>query len=129
MNSLSLEYTVSNRSFLFIFAKRISEAKMLHPLLKDRLPEIIELFKKHYIKSAYAFGSAVTDKYSEQSDVDFIINFQEGLDPLLAGEHWWGLHDELRELLNREIDLVTERSLKNPYFIKQLKETRVAIYG
>jgi uncharacterized protein len=40
-----------------------------------------------------------------------------------------GLHDELRDLFNREIDLVTERSLKNPYFINELNETRFLIYG
>jgi|ERR1019366_25867 predicted nucleotidyltransferase len=102
---------------------------MLHPTFQKELPKVIELFKKHKIKNAYAFGSVVTDKFNPQSDVDLIINFQDNLEPLAAGEHWWNLHDELRELLHREIDLVTERSLKNPYFIKELNQTKLPIYG
>lgn len=102
---------------------------MLHPVFQKELPKVIELLKKHKIKTAYAFGSVVTDKFNLKSDVDLIINFQDRLDPLAAGEHWWNLHDELRELFHREIDLVTERSLKNPYFIKELNQTKIAIYG
>lgn len=102
---------------------------MLHPTFQKELPQIIQLFKKHKIKNAFAFGSVVTDNFNLNSDVDLIINFQDNLDPVTAGEHWWNLHDELRELLHREIDLVTERSLKNPYFIKELNQTRFPIYG
>ncbi|OFX47734.1 MAG: nucleotidyltransferase [Bacteroidetes bacterium GWA2_30_7] len=102
---------------------------MLHPTFQKNLPKVIILLKKHKIKNAYAFGSVVTDKFNSESDIDLIINFQDNLDPLVAGEHWWNLHDELRELLHREIDLVTERSLKNPYFIKELNQTKLHIYG
>jgi len=39
------------------------------------------------------------------------------------------LHDKLRDYFNREIDLITEKSLKNPYFIKEINETKKLIYG
>lgn len=58
-----------------------------------------------------------------------VINFKEGLDPLEAGDYWWGIHDQLRDLLNREIDIVTDRSLKNPYFIEELINSRQKVYG
>jgi hypothetical protein len=93
------------------------------------MPKVIALFKKHKIKRAYVFGSVLTDKFNEQSDVDFLVNLQEGLDPVDAGGHLWDLTYELEDLLNRKIDLITERSLKNPYFIKELNETRLPIYG
>lgn len=101
---------------------------MIHPSLQKFMPQIITLLKKHKVTSAYLFGSAVTAKFNEQSDVDFLVNLKEGLAPLDAGEHLWDLHDELRDLLSREIDLLTERSLKNPYFIQELAETKVPIY-
>ncbi|MCZ4225275.1 nucleotidyltransferase domain-containing protein [Pedobacter sp. SJ11] len=93
------------------------------------MPQIITLLKKHEVTSAFLFGSAVSDRFNEGSDVDFLINLKEDLEPLDAGEHLWDLQDELRDLLNREVDLLTERSLKNPYFIQELSETKVAIYG
>ena len=102
---------------------------MIHPILQASMPKVIALFKKHKIKKAYVFGSVLTNKFNEQSDVDFLVNLQEGLDPVDAGGHLWDLTYELEDLLNRKIDLITERSLKNPYFIKELNETRLPIYG
>ena len=102
---------------------------MLHPSFKEKLPDVVALLGKHQIKNAFVFGSVVTQHFNEQSDIDLLITFRDGLDPLEAGEHWWNLHDELRQLFHREIDIVTERSLKNPYFIKELDETKLLIYG
>ena len=116
------------RYFITICFSYISAMK-LHPLVQDKLPEVINLLRKHRISKAFVFGSAVTPRFDAKSDIDLLINFADGIDPLEAGEHWWGLHDELRELFSREIDLVTERSLKNPYFIDELNNTKVLIYG
>lgn len=82
----------------------------------------------HKIERAFIFGSAVTGEFNEKSDLDFLIRFQPDLDPLEKGELWWNLHDKLRGFFNREIDIVTENSLKNPYFIKELNETKELIY-
>ena len=90
---------------------------MIHPTLQAYMPEVIALLKKHKIKSAYVFGSVLTDRFNEQSDVDFLVNLQERLDPVEAGGHLWDLGYDLEDLLNRKIDVITERSLKNPYFI------------
>ena len=102
---------------------------MINSAIQGYLPKVIELFKKHKIKSAYIFGSAVTDKFINDSDVDFLVNLQEGLNPVDAGGHLWDLEYELKDLLHRDIDLLTERSLKNPYFISEINATKVAIYG
>ena len=89
---------------------------------------IYEIFKNHKIKRAYAFGSVLTDKFNKNSDLDFLINFKKEIEPLEKGELWWNLHDKLRELFNREIDIVIEESLKNPYFIKEIKNNKQLIY-
>jgi uncharacterized protein len=102
---------------------------MIHPTFKPYMPQVIKLLKKHKIKSAYFFGSVLTDKFNENSDVDFLVNFQENLEPLEKGQLWWDLHDSLRDSLHREIDIVSEKSIKNPYFMKQLSQTRIKIYG
>ena len=102
---------------------------MIHTYIQPYLPKIIELFKVHKITSAFVFGSVLTDKFNEQSDVDFLVNIQENLDPVETGGHLWDLTYELEDLLHRNIDLLTERSLKNPYFIKQVNETKYQIYG
>jgi uncharacterized protein len=93
------------------------------------MPQLLAVLSKHPIKTAYLFGSVLTNRFNKDSDLDLVINFMDGLDPLEAGDHWWGIHDQLRDLLNREIDIVTERSLKNPYFIEELQNSRLKVYG
>jgi predicted nucleotidyltransferase len=102
---------------------------MLHPIFKIQLPLVAKLFKDHKIKSAYAFGSVVSNEFNDKSDIDLLINFQDDLEPLERGEIWWNLHDSLRNVFNREIDLVIESSLKNPYFIEELNEKKQLIYA
>lgn len=102
---------------------------MIHPTFKPYMPQVIKLLKKHKIKSAYFFGSVLTDKFNENSDVDFLVNFQENLDPLEKGQLWWDLYDSLKFSLNREVDILSEKTLKNPYFITELSQTKVKIYG
>jgi len=102
---------------------------MINSAILIYLPQVIELFNKHKIKKAYIFGSAVTDRFNNNSDVDFLVDLQDGLNPVEAGEHLWDLEYELKDLLHREVDLLTERSLKNPYFISEINSTKVNIYG
>ena len=106
----------------------IKKIKMLHPSFQQQLPIVIGLLKQYKIKNAYVFGSAVTDKFNDKSDVDLLINFQEGIDYLERGELMWNLQFALEDTLHREIDLIQEKSLHKPYFIKELNETKVLIY-
>lgn len=104
--------------------------KELTTSINSHLPLIISLFEKHKIKDAYLFGSALTDKFDEKkSDVDFLVNFVDGIDPLEKGELLWDLRFSLEDSLKRPVDLITETSLKNPYFIEEVNETKVKIYG
>jgi predicted nucleotidyltransferase len=101
---------------------------MIQPILKDKIPEVIRLLKEHRVKRAYAFGSVCTDNFNSESDIDLLIAFDDGLDPLIYGESYWTLLEELPKILNRPVDLVTEKSLRNPYFIKVMSKTKTPIY-
>ena len=101
---------------------------MIHQSIQPYLPKVFELFKKHKIKNAFLFGSVLSEKFNENSDIDFLINFIDYSDPLIVGQSIWDLEDELETIINRKIDLLTERSLKNPYFIQELNNTKQLIY-
>ncbi len=98
-------------------------------LITSNIEGIKQLLAANMIEQAYVFGSAAKGDFDENSDVDFLVKFRTDLTPLEKGEFWWNLHDELRNFLKREIDIVTVNSLKNPYFIKEIDETKVLIYG
>ena len=101
----------------------------MNNIILSNINEIGQFFRKHKIERAYAFGSVLKDNFDDSSDIDLLIRFKPGIDPIEKGELWWGLHDTLRDFFNREIDIVTENSLKNPYFIKELEKTKKLIYG
>ena len=100
----------------------------MQPILKDNLAEVILILKAHHVKRAFAFGSVCTDQFNENSDIDFLISFEDHLDPIQYGESYFNLMYSLQDLLKREVDLVTERTLKNPFFIKVLNKTKTPLY-
>ena len=101
---------------------------MLHPILKDKLQEVTNVLKEHKVKRAYAFGSVCTDNFNDESDIDLLIAFEDEMDPIVYGNYYFEILFALEELFKREIDLVTEPSLRNPYFIKVMNKTKTPLY-
>ena len=73
---------------------------MIQQILTDKLPQVRELLKKHKVKKAYAFGSVCTDHFNKASDIDFLIAFEDNLDPMVEGESWWNLLEGLKIIFN-----------------------------
>jgi predicted nucleotidyltransferase len=97
-------------------------------LLSTRIAEITTILKENKVKRAYAFGSICTDKFNDDSDVDLLISFEDDIDPISYGQNYFRIIESTERILNRKVDLVTERSLKNPYFIKVMNKTKTLIY-
>ena len=101
---------------------------MLNPQIQAVLPQVIKVLKEHRVKRAYAFGSACTDKFNSNSDVDLLIGF-ETIEPFDGyAENFWDMEEKLTALFNRKVDLVPEHTLKNPYFIKVMEKTKTPLY-
>jgi uncharacterized protein len=101
----------------------------MQPIIEQRKEELKNICEKLKIRRLYAFGSAVTvDKFKEDSDIDFLISFDESISPEEYSENYFQLQYLLRELFDREIDVITERSLSNPYFIESVNKNKVLIY-
>jgi len=95
----------------------------------SHLPNIIAILAKHKVKNAYLFGSVLTDKFKPTSDVDILVNFDSNIDPIERGELFLDLLIALQDEIKRDVDLLTEISLTNPYFISELNRTKHLIYG
>jgi uncharacterized protein len=96
---------------------------MLHPFIQKHLGEIKAILLANKVKKAFIFGSACTDHFDDKSDIDIVLDFQDDLDPVTAGKLWWNLLFSLEDALNRPVDLLTSKSIKNPYLIKDLNNT------
>lgn len=98
--------------------------------ISNKIPVLKSLCEKHQVESLYLFGSAIQkDNFSKNSDLDFLITFKEGISVEDYTENYFALQYRLREIFNRDIDLVTSRSLSNPYFIQSIEESKELIYA
>ena len=100
----------------------------MHSIIKKNKAALENICKTLKIRKFFVFGSAVSDKFTDSSDLDFLISFDENLPPQEYSNNYFSLHYRLRELFNREIDVITERSLSNPYFIESVNETKELVY-
>ena len=79
--------------------------------VKNTLTELKpELVKKYPIASIGLFGSIVRDDFTENSDIDIIVEFNGKI-----GIEFIDLADELEEILNRKVDLVSRGGIKQKY--------------
>jgi predicted nucleotidyltransferase len=113
------------RPAYIIFVKNIA----MNPIIEQKLPEIRALCKKYHVERLYLFGSATTDNFNDKSDVDLLMAFDEKLSPLERGENYFELHYAFEALFGRDIDLLTENSLSNPYFIASVERSKQLLYA
>jgi predicted nucleotidyltransferase len=79
--------------------------------------------------SLAVFGSAAGNGFSAESDVDFLVEFQGSLSAPEYASAYFSLSAALERLLNRKVDLVTIRSLTNPYFRESVLMERRELYA
>ena len=101
----------------------------MNPIIKNRIPELTRLCQKYRVATMYVFGSANTDSFNENSDIDFLISFKKEVTLEEYADNFFDLMFELEDLLGRDVDLVTEKSLSNPYFIRSVEQTKQLIYA
>lgn len=100
----------------------------MNKIVTENIDEINMLCSNHNVKNLFAFGSVCSDEFNNQSDIDLLVSFQ----PMDFGDYadnYFELADKFEKLFKRHVDLVTENSLSNPYFIKSLNNTKKLIYG
>jgi len=85
-------------------------------LIHENIDKIIALCKKYRVKNMYVFGSILTPRFNDNSDVDLSVNLLPEKDPLISGSNFLNLFLDLQDLFGRKVDLVDEESIRNPYF-------------
>ncbi len=100
----------------------------MNDLIKNSINDLKQMLKQHNVKRAYAFGSVCSDNFKESSDIDILVKFEEGMKPEDYSDNYFNLLFTLQNYFKRNIDLVSEASLSNPYLINSINRSKQLIY-
>jgi predicted nucleotidyltransferase len=96
--------------------------------ISEHLDEIRALCVKYHVKRLAVFGSAVKGTFDPAtSDVDFVVEFFPHEGPELRNLYFPLLLD-LQKVLERNVDLVERKVVRNPYFLKVLELSEQPLY-
>lgn len=98
-------------------------------LINANIQNLFALCRKYKVNKLYAFGSILTPRFNENSDIDILVNFNSEIDHNNYADNYFDFYNALKSLFGRNVDLVDETAVKNPYFKEELEETKHLIYG
>jgi predicted nucleotidyltransferase len=97
-------------------------------LIETYKDQIRKLCQNHVVKSLYSFGSVITTAFTKESDVDLVVDFETN-DPIEYTDNYFDLKFELERILNRSIDLLENKAIKNPFLRENIDKSKILIYG
>lgn len=97
-------------------------------LIAQKREELISLCRQFKVEHLDLFGSAASGRFDpSSSDLDFIIEFEDHARPGLLNRYL-DFAAALERLFGCPVDLITPRSIRNPYFRQTLDATKERIY-
>ena len=97
-------------------------------ILEKHIDKIKDLCFKHKVMNLFVFGSILTDKFNKSSDIDFIVNFND-VSLYDYADNYFELKHSLEKILKRNVDLLEDKSIKNPYLRHSIDSSKKMIYG
>ena len=95
--------------------------------IENHRDHLRRLCEEHKVEKMYLFGSALNEKFSDKSDVDFLVRFKS-IDLEDYYDNYINFKENLERLLGRDIDLVEEQTLKNPVLIKSISLSKELLF-
>ena len=100
----------------------------MNGLIEEQREAIRALCQEYGVRRLDLFGSAATSAFdAATSDLDFVATFAETRSPGYA-DRYLGFAEALEMLFGRSVDVITERSIRNPYFRQAVEASRQPIY-
>jgi len=96
-------------------------------IIERNIDTLIKLCKQHKVKELYIFGSILTQRFNDTSDIDFLVQF-ENIDILDYFDNYMDFKEKLEKLLGRQVDLLENQAIRNPIFRKVLDRNKKLVY-
>jgi predicted nucleotidyltransferase len=98
------------------------------PIIGARYAQLLQLCEQYRVEKLYVFGSVITERFNPlTSDIDLIVELQ----PRPPSEYgaallYFGM--DLEALFERNVDLLSDRPIKNIYLRQSIERTKKLIY-
>ncbi|HUI33019.1 MAG TPA: nucleotidyltransferase domain-containing protein [Dysgonamonadaceae bacterium] len=96
-------------------------------IIDKNMDKIRRLCEQHYVSQLSVFGSILTNKYNKNSDIDLLVNFSN-IDLQNYADNYFSLKQALEEIFMRQVDLLEDKAIKNPYLRKSIDSSKRLIY-
>jgi len=97
-------------------------------IIENHMDSISALCAKHKVSKLFVFGSILEKSFSKESDIDLIVNF-DNVDLMNYADNYFDFKFSLENLFKREVDLLEEQAIKNPYLRESIDSSKKLIYG
>jgi uncharacterized protein len=97
-------------------------------IIDQNKDQITALCNMHKVAKLFVFGSVLTHKFKKSSDIDFLVDFNN-VDLYEYADNYFNLKNSLESLLNRPIDLLEDKAIKNPFLRQSIDSSKQLIYG
>ncbi|MDP3915175.1 MAG: nucleotidyltransferase domain-containing protein [Bacteroidota bacterium] len=97
-------------------------------LVERHIDKISDLCLVHRVGKLFAFGSVLTDRFKNDSDIDLLVEFQ-GVDLYDYADNYFDLKFSLENLFKRNVDLLEDKAITNPYLRKSIDSSKKLIFG
>lgn len=96
--------------------------------IKSYYQNIQSLCLQYHVLKLYVFGSILTKRFNSESDIDFLVEFDQ-IELQDYADNFFDFKYSLESLFRREIDLLEIKAISNPYFKKNIDYSKQLIYG
>ena len=96
--------------------------------IEQHIDQITAGCKQYEIKALYLIGSVARGESTAQSDLDFVVAFEDLNKPGLA-DRYFDFQKYLEDLFLVKVDLIEETAIKNPFFKRSIDRDKKLIYG
>lgn len=98
-------------------------------LISSNIENVKLICQKCKVQELHVFGSAINGSFNLDSDIDFVVLFDNNIDPIEKGSCYFNLLQHLEDLLQRKIELISYSAIKNPIFKEEVDNTKVTLYA
>ncbi len=86
--------------------------------------------QKYKVAKLWVFGSILTPRFNDRSDVDFLVDFdEEHIELLDYADNFFDFIHAIEEVIGRKVDMIVNKSIRNRFFRQEVDQTRKLIWS